>query len=356
MVLTMVVLAVVLAAVLAGAIGALPARAHSQRTQAAGVGDRAARSVAGHVFVARGSGRSVAAGTWVTLHRIGPDSAAPIDSMKTGASGAFSFRYRPTGDTTAVYLVAAQYAGIAYYSAPLRSASVTGVDADLIVYDTASVGAPVKIASHHVIVSAPDATRRRTVIEVFVVTNAGDRTRVATTTSPTFSARLPAGAANAQVSDGEVAPDAMTFVGGRVRVTAPISPGTKRLSYTYTLSAREPIALSSSDTAAVLEILVEDPAAKVEGNVVREEAPTTVSGRTFKRYSGQNVANTDALRIVAPSGLASVLGAPGIVALVMATAMGIILVITLRTGRPVMSKPVGSSAGSSALAPPGSAA
>ena len=56
---------------------------------------------------------------------------------------------------------------------------VSGADADLIVYDTASSGVPVTIASRHVIVGALDDKDVRTVIEVFVLANGSDRTRVA---------------------------------------------------------------------------------------------------------------------------------------------------------------------------------
>ena len=307
--------------------------------------------MAGAVFVAHGKTRRAVSGVWVTLHRIGADTAAPVDSIRTGARGAFLFRYRPTGDTAAVYIVAGQYAGIAYYSAPLRAAVVSGADADLIVYDTASVGVPVKVASHHVIVGAADTKRRREVIEVIVLTNAGDITRVANPVSPTFMARLSPDAADPQASDGEVPPDAMTFAGGIVRVTAPIAPGTKRLSYTYTLPAREPIIVSSVDSAGVLELLVEDAGATVEGTVVREDAPTTVSGRTFKRYSGQNVATTDGLRIIVSSGRSALIAPATIIALAIAVAMGIILVLTVRAGGPLVVGPKNSAS----LASPGNA-
>ena len=343
--------------VVTAALACLPALLQAQTAPPQKGGG--ARSVSGHMYVARGAAKRPAANAWVTLHRIGPDMAAPLDSMKVGADGAFAFRYRQMGDTSAVYVLAGQYAGIAYFSAPLRRPVVTGAGADLIAYDTASTGVPVKIAGRHVIVSAADEKAYRTVIEVVVVANGGELTRVATAASPTFTARLPVGAADPKVSDGEVSADAMTFAGGIVRVTAPIAPGTKRMAFTYTLPAHAPIMVALTDTTATLEILVEDAAAMVTGTMVREEAPTSVSGRTFKRFSGQNVATTEGLTITAPSGAASGIGAVGVLALVMAAAMITVLAITVRRDAPLGGSPGARAERTGApvsLAPPGETA
>lgn len=294
------------------------------------------RSVAGQVIVVHGAAKRPAANTWVTLHRIGPDSAAPLDSVKVGADGAYRFQYRPSGDSTAVYLVAGRYAGIAYFSPPLRAPVVTGPDADLIVYDTSSTGVPVTNASRHVIVGAADEKRRRDVIEVFILANGGDRTLVASAAHPTFTVKLPDGAADAAIGDGEVTAEAMTFAGGVVRVTAPIAPGTKRLSFTYTLPAGAPIHLGAADSTEVFEILVEDAEATVQGGSVREDAPATISGRTFRRFSGQHIADAGSLTINAPTGSGTRLGTPAIVAIILAVALGGILVASLRNGAPLL--------------------
>ena len=343
--------------VAAAALTCVPASGRSQGATAPPVGG--VRSVSGHMYVARGAARRPAVNVWVTLHRIGHDLAAPLDSVNVGASGAFAFRYRQTGDTSAVYILTGQHGGIAYFSAPLREANVAGGAADLIAYDTASTGVPITIASRHVIVSAADEKAHRTIIEVVVVANGGDLTRVATAASPSFTARLPVGAADPRVSDGEVSADAMTFAGGTVRVTAPIAPGTKRIAFTYTLPARAPIMVASTDTTAALEVLVEDSAVVVTGSMVHEDAPASVSGRTFRRFSGQKVATTDGLTITALSGTPSGIGAPGVLALVLAAAMTTVLAITVRRGAPigaprrVRAEPTEAPA---SLAPPGEAA
>jgi hypothetical protein len=78
------------------------------------------------------------ANQWVILHRVGHDRAGPLDSVRTTAAGAFSFQYRVTGDSDAVYFVSTSYGGVAYYTPPLRGPVVRGDDAALVVFDTTS--------------------------------------------------------------------------------------------------------------------------------------------------------------------------------------------------------------------------
>ncbi len=295
---------------------------------------------------------------WVTLHRIAPDSSAPLDSMRAGAAGQYAFRYTTFGDSTAVYLVAGNFGGIVYFADPLTQRTVSGVAADLIVYDTASHGVLVTVESRHVVVSAPNEAGQRRVVEVFMLANATDRTRVASATVPTFRATLPDGATDPRVAEGAIDSDAMTFAGGRVEATAPVAPGTKRIAYSYQLAVSPaPFGISASDSTAMLEILVEDSAATVSGDVVHEEAPAALSGRTFRRYTGQFVASTAALRIVAPSGSDASIGAVGAVVLVIALGMAVVFVMALRRRSKSGALPFGEASGDSVrLAPSDGAA
>jgi hypothetical protein len=57
------------------------------------------RSIAGRVLLPGiGAEGTPVAGAWVTLHRVGPDAAGPIDSLRTSRDGRYEFRYRATGD------------------------------------------------------------------------------------------------------------------------------------------------------------------------------------------------------------------------------------------------------------------
>jgi len=264
------------------------------------------RRVAGRVVRPGGDSVVPAAGAWVTLHRVGADSAAPLDSSRTGPDGRYAFRYRPFGSEDAIYFVSAQYAGIAYFSPPLRSDVVTGEDAEVTVFDTTSSSFPLSVRGRHVIVSSSDASDERTVIEVFELANDSTRTLVGGgvgETEPTWSAVLPAGARNFKVGQGDVPPDAVTFDDGRVLVFAPFAPGLKQISFSYTLPRSSfPLTLPISRATGVLEVLVEEPTARATASGARlaEVAAVSVDGRNFKRFLAQNAPANGVLTVDVP--------------------------------------------------------
>jgi hypothetical protein len=243
------------------------------------------------------------AGTWIVLHRVGNDSAAPIDSIRTDASGHFAFHYRATGDTTAMYFIAASYSGIAYFTPPLRKAIVAGGDADLFVYDTTSAPVSISVRGRHVIVTSPDTGKGRSVIEVYELSNDTSVTRVAGTgETPTFETTVPDGATSFAASDGDIPADAVKFENGRVRVFAPLAPGIKQLSFHYRIPLNKaPIAIPSVAPVAVLEVLVEDMQGNATGAALKKMASVNIEGRPFKRFLAQNAPANSVVTVLAPT-------------------------------------------------------
>ena len=72
-----------------------------------------ARRVEGVVVRGTRAGQIPIPGQWVALHRVGPDHAGPLDSVRTSATGAYAMKYRATGDTTALYFTSTSYGGVA---------------------------------------------------------------------------------------------------------------------------------------------------------------------------------------------------------------------------------------------------
>jgi hypothetical protein len=242
-------------------------------------------------------------GVWVVLHRVGKDNAAPIDSIRTDPKGKFVLRYRPTGDSTALYFIASSYAGIAYFTPPLRKVVVSGGDADLLVYDTTSSPIPVGIRGRHVIITAPDTGKGRTVLEVFELSIDTSLTRVAgTPEKPTFESALPDGATNAVASDGDIAAEAVKFVKGKVQVFAPLAPGIKQLSIHYRIPfGKEPVSFPVLAPTAVLEVLVEDTEGNVSGAKLKKMASVNLEGRPFKRFLAQDTPGNEVVSVIAPT-------------------------------------------------------
>jgi hypothetical protein len=243
------------------------------------------------------------AGAWVVLHRVGKDLAAPIDSIRTDPGGHFVFRYRATGDTTALYFIATSYDGIAYFTPPLRKQIVGGGDADLLVYDTTSGPVPISVRGRHVIVTAPDTGKGRAVLEVFELSNDTSLTRVAgTPEKPTFETTLPDGATNAVATDGDIPAEAVKFVNGHVQVFSPIAPGIKQLSFHYRIPLnKKPIAIPALAPAAVLEVLVEDTQGDAGGAKLKKMASVNLEGRAFKRFVAQDAPGGAVVTVLAPT-------------------------------------------------------
>ena len=242
------------------------------------------------------------AGAWVVLHRVGRDAQGAIDSLRTGGDGRYRFDYRMQGDTGAVYFASTVYAGVAYFTSPLREPRVEGDAARLLVFDTASVDIPVVTRGRHLIISALDTVRQRTVIEVFEIENTTSRTRVANERAPSWSARLPAGATDVRVGDGAIPPDASAIADGLVQVFPPISPGMLQLSFSYLLPERAfPWTLPITEPSDVVEVLVEEPEATVSGASLEAQAAVMLDGRGFQRFLAQDVPGGAVVTVTVPA-------------------------------------------------------
>lgn len=302
---------------------------------------RAPRIAEGRVLRPSSSGRPLpVAGQWIVLHRVGSDRAGPLDSMRSAPDGRFRFRYRPTGDADALYFVSARYRGIAYFSPPLRADVVRGDDADVMVYDTTSDTTALRVQGRHLVLSAPRGARRE-VAEIFEIENEDTRTVVAPdSVSPVWSTRLPAEAESASVAPGDVSAAAVVFRSNRADVFAPISPGVRQLVLTYLLPASAfPVSRPLERPASVLEVLLEEPRAEVEGARLAEVAPATIDGRTFRRFLAQDVPASEIVRFAAPPPVAQNQAAMRVLAVVVALAMVGALAAWFVRGRTLASTP-----------------
>jgi hypothetical protein len=259
--------------------------------------------VEGRVVRPSSTGEIPTPGVVVTIHRVGPDSAGPIDSVRTDARGAYRFAYRRWGDPTALYFTAAVYRGIAYFSAPLRQPTVQGDDAEIVVFDTTTAPVRFTIQGHHLIIGAPRPTGLRDIVEVYEVSNDTVVTKVGRDSlDAVWSAPLPKGAQGFTAGQGDVAASSLERRGDRVVLLAPFAPGVKQLSFTYALPANAfPLELTLDQVNGLLEVLLEEPGAQVRSPSLRAQGTATTQGRTFKRFLAQNAPAGERVRIDVPS-------------------------------------------------------
>jgi hypothetical protein len=258
----------------------------------------------------------------VVLHRVGSDRAAPLDSVRSRPDGRFRFRYVATGAADALYFISARYEDITYFSPPLRTDVVRGGDADVMVYATTTDTTELQVQGRHLVLSGLRGARRE-VVEVFELENRGTRTVVAPdSVTPLFSTHVPAKAVSASVAPGEVGAGAVQFRPGRADVFAPMSPGVRQLVLTYLLPATAfPVVQPIGRRVSLLEVLLEDPRANVEGAGLAEVGPAAVEGRTFRRFLAQDVPANAIIRLSAPPPAAQNRAALRVLAIVMALAM-----------------------------------
>ncbi len=306
--------------------------------RAAGAGTRGSRVVEGRVMRPHDDQQDPlpVPGTMVTLHRVTRSGGQPIDSVKTNREGRFSFHYPPPADTTAIHFVSVTFAGITYFSTPLRAPVIRGDDADMTVFDTTSRPVTITQRGRHIVVSSPAPGGTRSVVEVFELSNDSSATRIAPPNGQTWTGGIPPGARAFRVGDGDISADAVTTSAGRVNVEAPIAPGLKQLSFSYELPlAAFPLSIPGEHHTDVLEVLIEDSLGTATGAGLAEVDPVSVDERRFRRFMARDVAPSSVVRIeiARPSRLTR--GAfIAIVALALGAAMLVVLArTTWRRGR-----------------------
>lgn len=261
------------------------------------------RRIDGRVVRGTRAGQDPVANQWVIVHRVGPERQGPVDSTRTNAAGRFSIRYAVTGDSSAIYFASTSYDGIAYFTAPLRAPVVAGDDATITVFDTTSGPVAIKIGGRHLVIGAPQPNGNRPIGEVFDLENDSTVTAVARdSVTPVWSAHLPAQAVSFQLNtSGDIAAGAVRQAGSNVGLFAPLSPGIRQFAFTYELpSSAFPLKLPIERGTGVMEVLVQEPTAKVAGAKLRELAPVSTEGRTFRRFLGQDLEASQVLEISVP--------------------------------------------------------
>ncbi|HKU60618.1 MAG TPA: hypothetical protein VJQ44_05320, partial [Gemmatimonadales bacterium] len=238
---------------------------------------------AGVVVRAEASDSVPVPGVRVVLHRVGQMEQGPIDS--TAADGAGRFRFRFRADSGAVYLLSARFRDIEYFSTPVHLGARPDTAIRLVVYDTSS-RTPVTLAARHLVVPRPDESGTREILDLVILRNAGDRTRVAPDSlGTTWLGTVPSGSEGLDVGESDVSPDAVVRRGDSLLVSGPIAPGEKQLVLQYRMPARERKLELAIPSGARVNVLVEEAGSRVTGPVAVADSQE-LQGRSFRRWTG----------------------------------------------------------------------
>jgi hypothetical protein len=259
-------------------------------------------NVAGQVLRVTADGERPVAQQWVVLHGIGAAGGRAIDSSQTASTGAFRMRYARGADSTMQFFVSTVHHGIAYVSGILPLVAKAD-DATLTVYDTTSAPLPLAVRGRHLLVFAPAGGPSRRVAEIYDLSNDTTLTRVTTDSGPpVWTGAIPAGfdefSSGPEISSNE----AIRVVDGRVAAFAPVAPGLKRLAFTYALPPKAfPAVFVIEQPTQLLEVLLEDQQGAIEGGGLTEVSPSTIEGRTFRRFQAQDVAAGSVVTVRVPA-------------------------------------------------------
>lgn len=239
-------------------------------------------------------------GSRVVLHQVGQRLQGPLDSTRTDRRGRFRFSFRP--DTSALYLVSVRYSGIEYFSPPMHTNPGRPDTAiRVIVYDTSST-APVSLEARHLVVTQPGEDGSRNVLDLIVLLNSGQRTRVAPDSmGASWSGLLPRGTIGLELGESDVSPEAVTRRGDSVIVAAPLAPGEKQVTLQYAVPAGQQfLDLRFAEPVSSLNVLAEEKDLVVSGGTLTLADSQVLQGRSFLRWTGAVPAGA-ILRVALPA-------------------------------------------------------
>jgi hypothetical protein len=224
----------------------------------------------------------------VVLHRVGASGQGPLDTVFTDPAGRFRFRF--AADTASVFLLSARYAGIEYFSRPV-SGDPARADTSLtvIVADTSSAQ-PVSVRQRTLLVSRPDESGTRVVIDWLVLSNRGPLTRVAPdSVRAAWGGPLPEAAQNVEMADSRLsqfAVEAISFRRDSALIFAPLSPGDKELMLQYRIPGTLREFVVPASVSESVFVLLEEPGARVSAPPLVMADSQMIEGRAFHRWAG----------------------------------------------------------------------
>lgn len=230
-------------------------------------------------------------GNRLILHRISRTRQGPVDSTNSDAAG--RFRFRVPGDTTEIYLVSTNYAGLEYISGPVTNSEGKGDSAIMLVVSDTSSQTPVKLAARYFVIREAEQNGSRPVLDLLVLSNGGDLTRVGSDTlSPTWSGFVPSGVLGARVGEADFSADAATIKGDTLLVYAPLAPGEKQITLEYVLPAGRELTVPFPVDSVATNVLAQDPSTRVINSAMVLVDTQNIEGESFRRWVGVPRANS----------------------------------------------------------------
>jgi hypothetical protein len=292
------VVSAVVAAVVATILAIVPASLGAQVTAPTGPPATDTR-LSGTLVV---GGAAADTGT-VVLHRVTPEEAGPVDSVRVEAGGGFTLDLGEIpGPGGAMFFATYRHDGVVFFGGPISSPEALAASYDIEAWPsrplptgTPGAGPDAVLPSFHIsfrnifIEEGPDGWRVTDIFEVghdnpFTWTSPDPEGRV-----PVWSHPLPPTATNIQAMEADVAPADLRLDRGALEVLAPFPPGDRLLVIRYDLPSIE-ATFPMPGTTGIVELLVREPAPVMRVDGLRADAPVEIErGSVYQRWWGEGV-------------------------------------------------------------------
>jgi hypothetical protein len=229
----------------------------------------------------------------VILHRVSPDGSGEVDSAPVGPGGEFRFSLPTTPDADIegdIYFASVDFEGVLYFGPAITTLEQLDTLYVVRVFQVEEVPPegvvlPLEVRTMFIEFSEEEWVAT----DLFAIDNRGTRTLVAQEGGIVWSYPLPPGATEPELGEGDMPPDAVTFEGGRVLVTAPLPPGDRLLMIRYRLADLD-TTIPAPGSTEVFELLLREPFPPID--VVGLEPVDVVAlgpGSSYRRYGANGL-------------------------------------------------------------------
>ncbi len=233
----------------------------------------------------------------VTLHRVAQEAAGQVDTTQVDGEGRFRFEL-PTvpgssGEDGEVYFASVRHQGVLYFGSAISRAAQLDSVYRIQVHDTTASppeGASFRIAARNLLLE--EADEGWTVVDLFRLQNERDRTVVASEGDAVWMHPLPPEARNFEVGESDLAPSAVSFEEGGIRVSSPVPPGERTYLMRYDVPEFE-FTIPVTQPTERFEILLREPAPELTASGLSRVQPVEIEpGSNYRRFAGADLQNT----------------------------------------------------------------
>ena len=235
----------------------------------------------------------------VVLHRVTPEEAGPVDSVRVEEDGDFELLLPglPVPGSGEVFFASARYEGILYFGSAITEPAQLD---SLYVVETHRTrrapegGLPFEVEVRNIFIDQGPMGWRAT--DLFQVRNDSAYTWVSggddvVDGAVVWSYPLPTGAVSPRVGQSDLSPDAVRFEDGGIQVYSPVPPGDRLFVIQYELEELE-FSLPLPGETGIIEVLVDEAAPSLRMDGLRADQPVEMEpGSIYRRWSGQELSN-----------------------------------------------------------------